>query len=80
LATLVIRFAISTVVIGMVAGYVVLVPLGRMFEGLLFHTRALEPAIVLLVVALGTLTAIVAAIVPARAVMRTDVMTVLREQ
>jgi hypothetical protein len=80
LAKLVVRFAITTVAIGMIAGYVVLVPLGRMFEGLLFHTRALEPAIVLVVVVLGTLTAILAAIVPARAVMRTDVMTVLREQ
>ena len=80
LAKLVIRFAVVTVVVGMIAGYVTLVPLGRMFEGLLFHTRALEPVIVLIVVALGILTALIAAVVPARAVMRTDVMTVLREQ
>jgi predicted permease len=80
LAKLVVRFAIVTVAVGMVAGYAALVPLGRMFEGLLFHTRALEPAIVLVVVALGIVTALVAAIVPAKAVMRTDVMTVLREQ
>ena len=80
LAKLVIRFAVTTVAIGMIAGYVALIPLGHMFEGLLYHTRALEPATVLVVVLLGALTAIVAAIVPARAVMRTDVMTVLREQ
>jgi predicted permease len=80
LANLVIRFAVSTVVIGMIAGYVLLVPLSRVFEGLLYHTRALEPVTVLIVVGLGLTTAIVAAIVPARGVMRTDVMTVLREQ
>jgi predicted permease len=80
LAKLVVRFALTTVAIGMIAGYLVLVPLGRAFEGLLFHTRVLEPAAVLAVVALGIITAIVAAIVPARAVTKTDVMTVLREQ
>jgi ABC-type antimicrobial peptide transport system permease subunit len=80
LATLVVRFAISTVAIGMIAGYVLLVPLGRMFEGLLFHTRALEPAIVIVVVSIGLLTAVLAALLPARAVMRTDVMMILREQ
>jgi ABC-type lipoprotein release transport system permease subunit len=40
----------------------------------------LAPAAVLAVVALGIITAIDAAIVPARAVTKTDVMTVLREQ
>ena len=80
LAKRVVRFAIVTVAVGMAAGYAALVPLGRLFEGLLFHTRALEPAIVLVVVALGIVTALVAAIVPAKAVMRTDVMRVLREQ
>jgi predicted permease len=80
LAKLVVRFAVTTVAIGMIAGYVALVPLSRVFGGLLYHTRALEPMVILVVVMLGTLTAVVAAIVPASAVMRTDVMTVLREQ
>lgn len=80
LAQSVVRFAVVTVILGMVAGYVAFIPVARVLEPLLFHTRALEPIAVAGVVLLGVLVAIVAAIVPVRTVMRTDVMGVLREQ
>jgi hypothetical protein len=80
LARSVVRFAVTTVVLGMAIGYVILVPLARVLEPMLFHTRALEPVAIVGVAALGVLTAALAAVFPARAVLRTDVMAVLREQ
>jgi len=47
---------------------------------MLFHTRALDPLAVSGVVLLGLVTALAAAILPVRSVLRTDVMSVLREQ
>ena len=80
LATSVVRFAIVTVAFGMGIGYVLLVPLARVLEPMLFHTRALEPLTVSGVVLLGLVTALAAAILPVRSVLRTDVMSALREQ
>jgi len=80
LARSVVRFAVMTVLAGMLFGFVLLVPLARVLEPMLFHTRALEPIAVVGVVLLGVLTAFVAAILPVRSVMQTDVMSVLREQ
>ncbi|HEX6048678.1 MAG TPA: ABC transporter permease, partial [Gemmatimonadaceae bacterium] len=80
LAQSVVRFAVVTVIAGMVAGYIAFVPVAGVLEPLLFHTRALEPATVAVVFLFGVLIALAAAIVPMRAVMRTDVMGVLREQ
>ena len=80
LARSVVRFAVVTVTVGMLIGYALLVPLSRVLEPMLYHTRTLEPIGVLMVLALGALTAIGAAILPVRAVLRTDVMAVLREQ
>jgi ABC-type antimicrobial peptide transport system permease subunit len=80
LARSVMGFALGTVLVGMAMGYAVLVPLARVLEPLLYHTRALEPVAVLAVVSLGAVTALGAAFFPMRAVLRTDVMAVLREQ
>jgi putative ABC transport system permease protein len=80
LARSVFRFAVVTVTAGMAAGYVAFIPLSRVLEPLLFRTNALEPTAVAGVALLGLLTALVAAVVPVKAVLRTDVMAVLREQ
>ncbi|HUQ84602.1 MAG TPA: FtsX-like permease family protein, partial [Gemmatimonadaceae bacterium] len=80
LAQSVLRFAVVTVAVGMAAGYALLVPLARVLEPMLYHTRALDPVVIGLVTVLGILTALTAAILPVRSVLRTDVMTVLREQ
>jgi predicted permease len=80
LARSVVGFAVVTVIAGMALGYAALVPLASVLEPMLFRTRALEPLAVAAVALLGVLTAVGAALVPARAVLRTDVMTVLREQ
>ena len=80
LARSVVRFSVVTVFFGMGIGYAVLIPLSRVLEPMLFHTRALEPIAVVSVVLLGALTAVGAAILPVRSVLRTDVMAVLREQ
>jgi predicted permease len=80
LAGSVVRFAVVTVLMGMAFGHLMLVPLARVLEPLLYHTRALEPAAVVAVMALGVVTAVVASMGPVRSVLRTDVMAVLREQ
>ena len=72
--------ALLTVGTGMVIGYAALIPLSRVFGTMLFHARVFEPATVASVTALGALVAALAALVPTRAVLRTDTMTVLREQ
>ena len=68
LARSVVRFAVMTVLVGMVAGYAVLVPLAKVLEPMLYHTRALEPVAVVAVALLGVLTALGAAIFPVRSV------------
>ena len=80
LAQSVVAFAVVTAAIGMAVGYLILVPVGRLIEPLLFHTKVLEPLTVASVLALGALIALAAAFFPMKAVLRTDVMAVLREQ
>jgi len=76
----VVRFSVATAAVGIALGYVALVPIAKVLEPLLFHTKVLEPITVAGVVALGTIIALAAAFFPVRTVLRTDVMTVLREQ
>jgi hypothetical protein len=56
------------------------VPIRKILEPLLFHTKVLEPVTVAGVIALGVIIAFAAALFPVRTVLRTDVMAVLREQ
>ena len=72
--------ALLTVGTGMAIGYAALIPLSRVFGTMLFHARVFEPATVASVTTLGALVAALAALVPTRAVLRTDTMSVLREQ
>ena len=80
LARSVVRFAVVTVLVGMAIGYALLVPLARVIEPMLFHTRVLEPIAIASVIALGIVTALAASLLPVRSVLKTDVMAVLREQ
>ena len=80
LAKSVVRFAVVTVAVGMVVGFAALIPIARLLDPMLFHTRVLEPLALAGVVALGMITALGASMVPVRPVLRTDVMAVLREQ
>jgi hypothetical protein len=73
-------FALVTTAIGMALGYVLLVPIAKLLEPLLFHTKILEPLTVVSVLAFGAVIALTATFFPVRSVLRTDVMTVLREQ
>jgi predicted permease len=76
----VVLFSIATASIGIVIGYIALVPIRKILEPLLFHTKVLEPVAVASVVALGVVITFAAALFPVRTVLRTDVMSVLREQ
>jgi putative ABC transport system permease protein len=76
----VVAFSVATASVGIAIGYVALVPIRKILEPLLFHTKLLEPITVVGVVALGAVIALVAAFFPVRTVLRTDVMSVLREQ
>ena len=76
----VVLFSVVTAGVGIAIGYVALVPIRKVLEPLLFHTKVLEPFTVASVVALGGVIALAAAFFPVRSVLKTDVMTVLREQ
>jgi len=76
----VVGFALVTAATGMALGYVLLVPIAKVLEPLLFHTKILEPITVVSVVGFGAVIALAATVFPVRAVLRTDVMAVLREQ
>jgi hypothetical protein len=76
----VVLFSVATAATGIAIGYVALVPIRQILEPLLFHTKLLEPLTVVSVVGLGAVIALAAAFVPVRTVLRTDVMSVLREQ
>jgi predicted permease len=80
LARSVVRFAIATAGVGVTLGFAMLVPIARLIEPLLFHTRVLDPLVLLAVAVLGVMTALGASLVPVRTVLKTDVMAVLREQ
>jgi putative ABC transport system permease protein len=76
----VVIFPVATASVGIAIGYVVLIPMRKILEPLLFHTKLLEPFTVASVVALGAVIALSASFFPVRTVLRTDVMSVLREQ
>ena len=76
----VVLFSVVTAGVGIAIGYVALVPIRKVLEPLLFHTKVLEPFTVVSVVALGGAIALAAAFFPVRTVLKTDVMAVLREQ
>jgi putative ABC transport system permease protein len=76
----VVGFSVATAAIGLAIGYVALVPIAKILEPLLFHTKVLEPITVAGVIGFGVAIALAAAIFPVRTVLKTDVMSVLREQ
>lgn len=79
-ARTVVRYGVVTAIAGMASGWLLLLPLRRLIEPLLFHTKLFDVTTVGLVALLGGLLAIVASLTPARAVARTDIVNVLREQ
>jgi predicted permease len=80
IAGAVVRYGVLTAVAGMLAGWLVLLPLRRLIEPLLFHTPLFEPLTVTLIAIVGSGLAVLASLTPARAVARTDIVSVLREQ
>ena len=64
LAVSVAAFAAGTALFGMTLGYVLLLPLTKVLEPMLFRTNVLEPVTVVCVVALGSAIALVAAFLP----------------
>ncbi len=76
----VVRYGVVTATIGMLIGLVALVPLRHLIEPLLFHTSLFDATTVALVAVLGAGLALIASVTPARAVARTDIVNVLREQ
>jgi ABC-type antimicrobial peptide transport system permease subunit len=76
----VVTFAAGTALFGLALGYIALLPIAKILEPMLFRTNVLEPVTVACVVALGSVIALVAALLPVQSVIRTDVMSVLREQ
>ena len=76
----VVRYGVTTAAIGMIVGWLVLVPLRRLIEPLLYHTSLFDAATIVGVAVFGGGLAVVASLTPARAVARTDIISVLREQ
>ena len=76
----VVRYGVMTALVGMAMGLLLLVPLRRLIEPLLFHTSLFDATTVIGVALFGAAMALVASVTPARAVARTDIITVLREQ
>ncbi|HKN64981.1 MAG TPA: ABC transporter permease, partial [Gemmatimonadaceae bacterium] len=73
-------YATATVVTGLLIGGAVLIPIARVIEPILFHTKLLAVASLVGVSTLAMIIAIGAVVGPVRTMFRTDVMTVLREQ
>jgi hypothetical protein len=76
----VVSFAVVTAAVGMALGYVLLIPIAKVLDPLLFHTKILEPVTVAGVVLFGAIIVLAASYFPTKTVLRTDVMAVLREQ
>jgi hypothetical protein len=74
------RYTTGTVAIGLLIGGAVLLPVAKLIQPMLFHTNVLAPAALVGVAAMALLIAVGAAIGPARALLQTGVMSVLREQ
>jgi predicted permease len=79
-ARAVVRYGLVTAVVGMAAGLLLLIPLRRLIEPLLFHTSLFDATTVIGVAVFGGALAVLASVTPARAVARTDIVNVLREQ
>jgi putative ABC transport system permease protein len=76
----VVRYGVVTAVVGMLVGWLVLMPLRRVIEPLLFHTSLFDATTLSLIALFGSGLAVLASVTPARAVARTDIVNVLREQ
>ncbi|MGH7291968.1 MAG: FtsX-like permease family protein, partial [Myxococcota bacterium] len=73
------RRSLAIVVAGMLIGFVALIPLGKVLEPMLFHSRLLDGSSLLFVGALGAATALIGAVVPIRAILRTNAIAALRD-
>ncbi|HEY4306762.1 MAG TPA: ABC transporter permease [Gemmatimonadaceae bacterium] len=80
IAQSVVRYGMTTAGVGMIVGWLILIPLRQLIEPLLFHTTLLNATTVALVAIFGGALTFLAALTPARAVARTDIINVLREQ
>jgi ABC-type antimicrobial peptide transport system permease subunit len=76
----VLKRAVSLTGIGAAIGVVGALAGGRLIAGLLFETRASDPATLAIVVAGTLVLAVAAGIVPARRAMRVDPMIALRNE
>ncbi|HEX4683252.1 MAG TPA: hypothetical protein VH277_11100, partial [Gemmatimonadaceae bacterium] len=74
------RYALSAVVTGLVVGFVLLLPLARVLQPMLFHTNLFDPITIASVVVIGAVMSAAAIGAPVRGVLRMDAMEVLREQ
>jgi ABC-type antimicrobial peptide transport system permease subunit len=73
------RRALMIVLGGMAIGFVALIPLRALLEPMLFHTKLLDGWSLAMVAAIGATTAALGALIPTRAILRTDAAGVLRE-
>jgi predicted permease len=73
------RRALMIVLGGMVVGFVALVPLRALLEPMLFHTKLLDGWSLAIVASIGAVTAALGALIPTRAILRTDAAGALRE-
>lgn len=73
------RRALVIVLGGMLVGFIALVPLRTLLEPMLFHTKLLDGWSLMVVAIIGAVTAGLGALVPTRAILRTDAAQVLRE-
>jgi ABC-type antimicrobial peptide transport system permease subunit len=80
LQRLVIREALTPVVVGILAGLIVTYWGAKFLQSFLYHVDARDPVTYVLVVLVLIATAIVAAWLPARRAARTDPATVLRAE
>jgi predicted permease len=73
------RRAMTIVLGGMAIGFAALIPLRTLLEPMLFHTKLLDGWSLAIVAIIGATTAALGALVPTRAILRTDAAGVLRE-
>jgi putative ABC transport system permease protein len=73
------RRALTIVLAGMTVGFIALIPLRTLLEPMLFHTKLLDGWSLTSVALIGAAAAAAGALVPARAILRTDAAGVLRE-
>jgi hypothetical protein len=73
------RRALVIVLGGMAIGFAALIPLRTLLEPMLFHTKLLDAWSLAVVAIIGAATAALGALIPTRAILRTDAAGVLRE-